>query len=233
MLADALFLLVMGLCLLLMGTLRLSLGIRLLAVQGMGVSLLPWAVRTAEFGGWALGLALATFAVKGLVFPWLLSRAARDADVGSEGESFLGASLSWLAGVAGLGIFFWVCRPLDAWVEGGSRLALPAAFFSVLAGLFLIAARRQALHQVLGYLVMENGIFAFGSVMRLHQPWLVELGVLLDVLAAVLVMGILIFHIRQEFDHIDTHRLHQLRDWKQERIPPVGRSAAGAEEELF
>ena len=65
---------------------------------------------------------------------------------------------------------------------------------------------------MLGFLVMENGIYAFGVGLVLESPLLVELGVLLDVFVAVLVMGIIIFHISREFDHIDTHELSTLRD---------------------
>jgi len=64
---------------------------------------------------------------------------------------------------------------------------------------------------VLGYLVLENGIFAFGVALVEEQPFLVEIGILLDVFAAVFIMGIAIFHINREFDHIDTDKLSNLR----------------------
>jgi hydrogenase-4 component E len=92
-------------------------------------------------------------------------------------------------------------------------LIVPVAFFTLFAGLFLIVGRRQALMQVLGYLVMENGIYTFGVGLVPGTPMLVELGVLLDVFVAVFVMGIAIFHISREFDHIDTERLRTLKDW--------------------
>jgi len=68
--------------------------------------------------------------------------------------------------------------------------------------------------QVLGFLVMENGIYVFGVGVVKEISLLVELGVLLDVFVAVFVMGITIFHISREFDHIDTDRLSTLKDWK-------------------
>ena len=76
----------------------------------------------------------------------------------------------------------------------------------------MIVSRRKALSQVLGYLVFENGIYIFGAGIAYKAPLLVELGVLLDVLVAVFVMGIAIFHISREFDSIDTTRLSSLRD---------------------
>jgi hydrogenase-4 component E len=63
--------------------------------------------------------------------------------------------------------------------------------------------------------VLENGVYAFGTTISSEQPWLVEMGVLLDVFVAVFIMGIMIFHISREFDHIDTHRLARLSDWNQ------------------
>jgi hydrogenase-4 component E len=89
---------------------------------------------------------------------------------------------------------------------------VPVAFFTILVGLFGIVARRKAVTQVLGYLVLENGIFAFGAVALRKAQFLVEMGILLDVFVAVFVMGIAIFRINHEFDHIDADRLAQLKE---------------------
>jgi hydrogenase-4 component E len=78
--------------------------------------------------------------------------------------------------------------------------------------LLLIVSRRKAVTQTLGYLAMENGIYAFGLAFAVEEPLLVEMGVLLDVFVAVFVMGIAIHHISREFDHIDTDRLSALKD---------------------
>ena len=82
----------------------------------------------------------------------------------------------------------------------------------VLCGLFLIACRRTAITQVVGYLVLANGVTLFGIGLALEQPLLVELGILLNVFFAVMVMGIAIYHINQEFDSIDVSKLDSLRD---------------------
>jgi len=89
---------------------------------------------------------------------------------------------------------------------------VPLAFFTILAGLFLIVSRRTALTQVQGYLVLENGVYAFGVAMAQEAPLSVELGILLDIFVGVFIMGIIIFHISREFDHIDTDRLTALKD---------------------
>jgi hydrogenase-4 component E len=94
----------------------------------------------------------------------------------------------------------------------GSQLAVPVSVFSILIGLLLIVSRNKALTQVLGYLVLENGIYIFGVTLVRDQPWLVETGILLDVFVAVFVMGIAIFHISREFDHMDVDQLTVLKD---------------------
>jgi hydrogenase-4 component E len=83
---------------------------------------------------------------------------------------------------------------------------------TIFTGLFLIVARRKALTQVLGYLALENGIYLFGVCFASEGPIWVELGVLLDLLVAVLVMGIAVHRINQAFDSIDTARLQSLHD---------------------
>ena len=87
---------------------------------------------------------------------------------------------------------------------------LEAAIFLISIGLFLIVSRRNALMQVIGYLVIENGIFVFGVITVVDTPLLVELGMLLDAFVAVFVMGIAIFHINREFG-IDRCRPAQRR----------------------
>ena len=73
---------------------------------------------------------------------------------------------------------------------------------------------RLALTQVQGYLVLENGVYAFGVAMAQEMPVSVELGILLDVFVGVFVMGIIIFHISREFEHLETDRLSDLKDWE-------------------
>ena len=113
-----------------------------------------------------------------------------------------------------IGLSFWIGSrfQLPPAVPVVSRLALPVAVATLLSGLFVIVTRRQALMQVLGYLVLENGIFVFGLALAHEEPLLVEMGILLDIFVAVFVMGIAVFHISREFEHIDVEKLSELRD---------------------
>jgi hydrogenase-4 component E len=159
-------------------------------------------------------LSISSFVIKGIVFPYLLFNSLRAADIRQEVDPLIGYGLSLLVAILLLGLSFWVSNQMKL-PEGHpapSDLALPAAFATTLIGLQLIVSRRRAILQTVGYLVMENGIFIFGVTLAHKQPILVEMGVLLDVFVAVFVMGITIFHISKEFDHQDADQLSELRD---------------------
>ena len=93
-----------------------------------------------------------------------------------------------------------------------SSLLVPVAIFTVLCGLLLIVSRNTAVMQVIGYLALENGIYAFGWAFAIEEPLLVEMGVLLDVFVAVFVMGITIHHLSREFDISRPTSLSSLKD---------------------
>jgi hydrogenase-4 component E len=197
----------------LLGSSRFGSCIRVMALQGVLLGLLTLAAWEDHASLRAPLLALASATLKGLAFPWLLSRVLRDAEVRREVEPLVGYGLSTVIGTLALAASLWLADRLPHPALPISSLVVSVSLFTMLAGLLLIVSRRQALMQVLGYLVMENGIYAFGVGLVQGTPMLVELGVLLDVFVAVFVMGIAIFHINQEFDHIDTERLQTLRDW--------------------
>ncbi|HKW30341.1 MAG TPA: hydrogenase [Verrucomicrobiae bacterium] len=196
----------------LLGSSRLGASIRVVAAQGVALGLLPilahWQEMSVHFGLLAAG----TMAIKGVVFPWLLFRAIREAEIAREIEPYVGYAASLVAGAVALGTSFWLCTRLPIPENIASPWLVPVSFFSIFAGLFLIVSRKRAVSQVLGFLVLENGIYTFGVGVAVRTPFLVEAGVLLDVFVAVFVMGITIFHINREFDHINTDRLSTLKD---------------------
>ncbi len=89
---------------------------------------------------------------------------------------------------------------------------VPAAAATLMSGFLVLMGRRKAISQVLGYLLMENGIFLFGLLLADAMPVMVEAGALLDLLVGIFVMGIVINHISREFSSIDTSRLSALRE---------------------
>jgi hydrogenase-4 component E len=136
----------------------------------------------------------------------------RSVDARREMEPLVGYSLSLIIGVALLAGSLATGIRLSLPAQGMPALLVPSAMFTTLTGLFVIVGRRSAIVQALGYLAMENGIAAFGLALAEQEPLLVEMGTLLDAFMAVFVMGITIFHINREFDHIETDRLSSLKD---------------------
>ena len=203
-----LFLLIM-INFLLMGSSRLGMCIRIVAVQGVILGFLPF-FSTSTVDIHTAMIAVMAMVLKGGVFPWLLVRALRQASVRREVEPFVGYSASLLTGVAALIVSIWLNARLGLHVFAAG-LALPVAFFTILTGLFLIITRKKALTQVLGYLVLENGIYAFGIMISPNIPFSVELGVLLDVWVGIFAMGVATYHINREFDHTDVDRLNNLK----------------------
>jgi hydrogenase-4 component E len=127
----------------------------------------------------------------------------------------MGFMSSLLLGAVGTGlaIAFSFSLPL-ADVHAGF-LPVPASLATVWAGFLMLTTRRKAIMQVLGYLVLENGIFLFGLLLLdagSNATFLVEVGVLLDLFTAVFVMGIIIHHVNREFASTSTDHLTELKE---------------------
>lgn len=195
----------------LLGSSRLGSCIRIGALQGIIVGLLPLVVGH-EIPGLRVGfVGVAMIGLKGIIFPYLLFKALRESRTNREMNPFVGHVTSIIFGILALLGSFWMDARLGLSISSTLDLVIPVAFTTILTGLFLIVTRRTALSQVIGFLVLENGIYAFGLVVVPDIPALLELGVLMDVFVAVFVMGIAIYHINREFDHIDVDRLNTLK----------------------
>jgi hydrogenase-4 component E len=208
-LTDLLLLLVVLMDFAVLGTSRLSACIRAVAAQG----LLLGALSLTTGGGWSLhgvSLALGTIAVKAVLLPWFLRWAIREASVRREVEPLVGYMASFLLGAVALAVSFAVAARLPS--TGNSNLLVPVALVTLMIGLIVLITRTKALSQVLGYLMLENGIYLFGLTQARRVPFLVEAGVLLDVFVGVFVMGIVVFHINREFDSISASNLSELRE---------------------
>lgn len=191
---------------------RLGACIRTMAIQGGLLGLLPLFAHGHTAPLRVTALAIGSMVIKGIVFPKLLFRAVREAELGREVEPYVGFNASLIFGFLALSASFYIssCLPVIPVIE--TRLLVPIAIFGILCGLFLIIARKRAIFQALGFIALENGIFTFGAGVMGELSMIVEIGVLLDVFVAVFLMGIIIFHINREFDHIDTERLSNLKD---------------------
>jgi hydrogenase-4 component E len=192
-----------------LGTSRMSACIRAVAIQGALLGLLsalddPRSVH-------AIALALGTIVVKSVVLPSFLRWAIREAAVRREVEPLVSYMGSILLGVAAVGVSFAVARTLPG--TAGAGLLVPVALTTVIIGLLVLITRSKAVTQVVGYLMLENGVYLFGLTQVRRVPFLVEAGVLLDIFVGVFIMGIVVFHINREFDSISSDNLTELREW--------------------
>jgi hydrogenase-4 component E len=209
---DTIFVLLILTNLHILGSSRISACIRTVAVQAMLLGMISLLAQWGNVGPRLLALAIVSTIIKAGLLPWLLRRAVREAGVQTEVEPLVGFTTSLLIGLGLLGAALHVAGRLPPPGDSGTSFLVAVALFTIMVGLLLIVSRRKAVMQTLGYLAMENGIYAFGLAFAVEEPLLVEMGVLLDVFVAVFVMGIAIHHISREFDHIDTDRLSELKD---------------------
>lgn len=195
----------------LLGSSRLGSCINTFAIQGfllgMWMILENWQALTIHL----VALIGVTLLLKAFVFPWLLFRAIREASIQREIEPYVGYTTSLLVGILSLVLAMWITAKLSLPTNVQTPFVVSVALSTMMVGLFIIIGRKTALNQVLGYLVLENGIYLFGNVLVGKIPILLDLGVLLDVFVAVFVMGIAIYRIHKEFDHIDAAQLSALK----------------------
>ena len=207
---DLLLLAVIALDLYMVATGRLHSLVQSSALQGVALAILPvalWGGESPSHLAHALLMSLGTLAIKVIVIPGLLRRALREANVRREVDPFVSLHGSLLIAACLVGISFWLATFLTLPRPAPTTLLVPAAFSTLLLGFLVLVTRRKAVTQVVGYLMLENGVFLFGQTLARDLPFVVELGILLDLLVGVFVMGIAIHHISREFDHIDTERL--------------------------
>jgi hydrogenase-4 component E len=206
---DSLLVFVLLINLFLLGTSRLRAVIAGSALQGVILGALAvmmhFSLETAIVGVGAV-------VVRAIVIPRLLHKAMRDLAIHREVEPFIGFVPSLLLGALGTGLALVFSSTLPLAEAHKGSLVVPASFATVLTGFLILTTRRKAITQVVGYLVLENGVFIMGLVLLEAMPFLVEVGVLLDLFVAIMVMGIIINHISREFASLDTDRLSQLKE---------------------
>jgi hydrogenase-4 component E len=208
--ADQLLVLVFLLNFMMLGTSRINIAIRVVAVQGVALGLLPALLH--QFSWHLVLISAGMVTAKGLFIPLLLIRAVRSIGIKREETPYLGYVPVMLTGAVTTALAFIFAEQLPLAPQHKGLLIVPAAIATLLAGCLLLITRKKAITQVTGYLILENGIFIFGLLLTEAMPVMVEAGALLDLLVGIFVMGIIINQISQEFSSIDTSRLSSLRD---------------------
>jgi hydrogenase-4 component E len=158
----------------------------------------------------AVGAAL--LVVKGIVIPRVLNRAVAHIGLERAAAPYLGTAPALVACALLTIVAFYVMAPMAASNPLPTAAAIPLAFAGVLIGFFIMVNRRRAVTQILGFLMLENGIFLLALLGTYGVPLIVELGVFLDVLVAVLIMEVFIYRIKDNFDSIDVGALGKLKE---------------------
>lgn len=207
--ADLVLLLVVLADFAVLSTSRVSACIRTVALQGLLLGVLPLLLE--PLSAHVVGLAAGATVIKAVLLPAFLRWAIREASVRREVEPLVGYMPSMLLGAVALAVAFVVAAALPL-PHTASALLVPAALVTVMLGLLVLITRSKAVTQVVGYLMMENGIYLFGLTLTQRVPFLVEIGMLLDVFVGVFIMGIVVFHINREFDSMSADNLRELRE---------------------
>jgi hydrogenase-4 component E len=212
---DVVLVLVILLNLAMLTVSRLAVGVRFFALQSVLLAFLPLVAESmhGEIPGLhAFLITGGTLAIKVALIPYVLLRIIRTGEEHREVEPFIGFTASVFLGAILVVASFAMSTRLHLPTEPMSRLIVPVALSTLLIGLLTLVSRLKAITQVLGFLVLENGIFIFGLLLVRETPLLVEMGILLDLFVGVFIMAIVVYHIRREFDHMDTHLLDEIKE---------------------
>ncbi|MDR2604298.1 MAG: hydrogenase-4 component E [Desulfovibrio sp.] len=196
----------------LLGAERPRLCIRLIAMQGLLMGLMPLAAGKSGVNLYVLGVCAVFAVIKGMVLPWLLRRTLHRLPPQAAPAPYVGHAACVVLGVCGLTLSIWLGRRMGIAANPLFSEVFPAGMATIIAGILLMVTRREILSQMFGYLVMENGIFLLGSPMAEQSSLWLELTVLLDILGAAFVMGIAVHHMSRAFDAVDADHIASLRD---------------------
>jgi hydrogenase-4 component E len=209
---DPLLILGLSLNFVALGVSRIRAVINTVALQGMLLGFLPLFISHHEIGLRSTLLIVVTVGLKGFVIPGFLVRAMREANIQHEVRPVVNYMSSILLGAVGTGLALVFSYTLPLAEKDSGYLVVPASLATVWTGFLMLTTRRKAIMQVLGYLLLENGFFLFGLLLLEAMPFLVEIGVLLDLFTGVFVMGIIIYHINREFASTSTEHLTELKE---------------------
>jgi hydrogenase-4 component E len=185
--------------------------IRLFAIQSFFLAAIAAVVAYHHNASHVYVVAVLTLIGKVIFLPWLLARLVHRIQIHEEIEPLLSPPTSMLicGGLTMLG--YVVARPFTSLERLGNN-TLAIALTLLLTGFFLMINRRKALTQVLALLTVENGVMLAAVALTTYgMPLVVELGIFFDVLVAVMVLGILVYRIRENFASMDTSKLNQLK----------------------
>ncbi|MDP2833909.1 MAG: formate hydrogenlyase [Pseudomonadota bacterium] len=153
-----------------------------------------------------------TLVLKVIAMPWFFYRLVKKLDVDREVETMINIPTTMLIGIVLVIFAFNLALPISQMSGTMTRSTLGIALACVLLAFLMMITRRKAITQVIGFLAMENGLFFAATSTSYGMPLVVEMGVALDVLVGVFVLGIFFFQIRETFDSLDLKHMEKLKE---------------------
>ena len=186
--------------------------IYLFALQGLVLAINTAVVALATHQPHLYFSAGLTLGLKVIALPWLLHRLIDRLNIRWDIETLLNIPTTMLVGIVVVIIAFNLALPISQLAGTITRTSLGIAMASVLLSFLMMITRRKAVPQVIGFLAMENGLFFAATSATYGMPMVVELGIALDVLIGVLILGVFMFQIREQFDSLDIRHLERLKE---------------------
>jgi hydrogenase-4 component E len=153
-----------------------------------------------------------TLLLKVGLIPWILYRLVQRLNVKTDVEPLLNIPATLLMGIVLVVVAFNVASPISQLASSVARGTLGIALACVLLSFMMMITRAKAIPQVIGFLSMENGLFFAAAAATNGMPMIVELGIGLDVLVGILILGVFMFQIREQFENMDIHNLENLKE---------------------
>ena len=186
--------------------------IRLFMVQGMTLAVSTAVIASTTNQNHLYYSALLTFSLKVVILPWILFRMIRQLNVEWDVETLINIPSTMLVGIAIVIVSFNLALPISHLAGTITRSTIGIAMACVLLSLLMMITRSKAISQVIGFLSMENGLFFAATSTTYGMPMVVELGVALDVLVGVLILGVFFFQIREKFESLDLKHLEKAEE---------------------
>ena len=186
--------------------------INLFALQGLMLTVSTVIVAYSSHQQHLYYSAALTLVLKVIILPWILHRLIRKLNVKWDIETLFNIPTTMLVGIALVVFAFNLAAPISLMAGTITKSSLGIAMASVLLSFLMMITRSKAVPQVIGFLAMENGLFFAATSATYGMPMVVELGIALDVLVGMFILGIFFFQIRETFDSLDLKHMEKLKE---------------------
>lgn len=212
---DALSVLLLTSAFILMGNKRIKSYIKTFRLQSILIALLTGIMGINSFYNDGnidiLVVCMVVIAIKVVYIPYLLNKTYENVAYRVEKDFFLNIPIL-IIGSCFIVVFTYFSLSTTTGINTGTiNIQVVNSISLILIGLFFMISRKKAIGQIVGFLVIENGIFVTALFATQGMPFIVDIGILMDILVAVIIMGIMVFRIDEKFGSTDINKTKDLR----------------------